>query len=118
MLPGEDAAVFVRGKKLTSDLSKATRLEASRERAKDFLINECKWSSEQFNEIDWDMVDAALEKKPDGYKMWLSKQHTGFCGTRLQVLSYYKSKRTSREASMVPQLWGGRNSSSPLSLSK
>ena len=28
-------------------------------------------------------------KKPDGYNIWLSKQHTGFCGTRLQV-SYYR----------------------------
>ena len=35
------------------------------------------------------MLDATLEKKPDMYKTWLSKQHTGFCGTRLQV-SYYK----------------------------
>ena len=26
---------------------------------------------------------------PDDYSMWLSKQHTDFCGTRLQV-SYYK----------------------------
>lgn len=89
MLPGEDAAVFVRGKKLTSDLIRAIRLEASREKAEEFLINECKWSPEQFNEVDWDMLDAALEKKPDGHKIWLSKQHTGFCGTRLQV-SYYK----------------------------
>ena len=29
-----------------------------------------------------------MEKKPDGYKMWLSKQHTGHCGTRVQV-GYY-----------------------------
>ena len=35
------------------------------------------------------MLDATLEKKPDMYKTWFSKQHTGFCGTRLQV-SYYK----------------------------
>ena len=89
MLPGEDGAVFVRGKKLTSDLSRAIRLEASREKAEKFLINGCKWSPEHFNEVDWDMLDAVLEKKPDGHKIWLSKQHTGFCGTRLQV-SYYK----------------------------
>ena len=38
--------------------------------------------------MDWDLLDSTLEKKPDGYKMWLSKQHTGFCDTRLQV-SYY-----------------------------
>ena len=62
-LPGGDAAVFVEGKKLTSDLSRAMRLEASREKAKKFLINECKWSSEQFDDVDWDLLDATLEKK-------------------------------------------------------
>ena len=34
LLPGEDAAVFIGDKKLTSDLSKAIRLETSREKAK------------------------------------------------------------------------------------
>ena len=34
LLPGENAAVFVGGKKLTSDLSRAVRLETSREKAK------------------------------------------------------------------------------------
>ena len=68
LLPGEDAAVFVGGKKLTSDLSRAVRLEASREKTKEFLINECKWSAEQFDEVDWDL-DATLHKKPDGYEM-------------------------------------------------
>ena len=84
--------MFVRGKKLTSGLSRAIRLEASREKAREFLISECKLSPEQFDEVDWDLLDAALEKKPDGYKIWLSKQHTGFCGTRLQV-SYYRGLR-------------------------
>ena len=36
LIPGEDAAVFVGGKKLTSDLSRAVRLEVSRERQKNF----------------------------------------------------------------------------------
>ena len=53
--------MFVGGKKLTSDLSRAIRLEASREKAKEFLINECKWSSEQFDEVDWDLLDPTLE---------------------------------------------------------
>ena len=91
--------LFVGDKKLTSDLSRAIRLEASREKTKEFWINECKWPSEQFDEGDWDMLDATLEKKPDDYKMWLSKQHTHFCGTRLQASSH-------------------RNSSAPLPLSK
>ena len=34
MLPREDVAVFVGGKKLTGDLSRAIKLEASREKAK------------------------------------------------------------------------------------
>ena len=42
LLPGEDVAVFVRGKKLTSDLSKTIRFEVEREEAEDFLMNECK----------------------------------------------------------------------------
>ena len=62
LLPREDAAVFVGDKQLTSDLSRAIRLEASREKAKEFLINECKWSSEQFDEIDWHLLDTTLKK--------------------------------------------------------
>ena len=53
------------------------------------MVKECKWSEEQFEQVDWDMLDSTLNNKPDGYKAWLSKQHTGFCGTRLQV-SYYR----------------------------
>ena len=33
-------------------------------------------------------VTAAMANKSDGYKNWLSKQHTGFCGTRLQTACY------------------------------
>ena len=62
LLPEEDAAVFVGGKQLTSHLSRAMRLEASREKAKEFLINECKLSSERFDEVDWDLLDATLWK--------------------------------------------------------
>ena len=35
----EDATVFVGGMNLTSDLSRAIKLETSREKAKEFLIN-------------------------------------------------------------------------------
>ena len=37
LLPGEDAAVFVGGKKLTSDLSREIRLEAGREKSQRIL---------------------------------------------------------------------------------
>ena len=62
-LPREDVTVFVGGKKLTSDLSRAIRLKASREKAKEFLINECKLSSDKFDEVDWDLLDATLGEK-------------------------------------------------------
>ena len=55
--------MFVGGKKLTSDLSRAVRLEVSREKVREFLINECKWSSEHFDEVDWDLLDTTLEEK-------------------------------------------------------
>ena len=32
-----------------------------------------------------------MEKKTDMYKLWLSKQHTGFCSTRVQV-GYYSGQ--------------------------
>ena len=78
LLPGEDAAVFVKGKKLTSDLNRAIRLEASGEKAKEFLINECKWSSEQFDEVNWDMLDAALEKSQMATKYGSLSSTQGF----------------------------------------
>ena len=42
LLPGEDVVVFIRDKKLISDHSKAIRFEIGREKAKEFLIRECK----------------------------------------------------------------------------
>jgi hypothetical protein len=30
----------------------------------------------------------AMQSKKDMYKIWRSKQHTGFCGTRVQVGKY------------------------------
>jgi hypothetical protein len=47
-----------------------------------------RWTKEQFDEVAWDWLDGALKSKPEGYTTWLSKQHTGFCGTRLQTARY------------------------------
>jgi hypothetical protein len=38
--------------------------------------------------VDWEHLDLAMSSKFDMYKMWRSKQHTGFCGTRVQVGRY------------------------------
>jgi hypothetical protein len=38
--------------------------------------------------VDWEHLDLALKNKMDMYKKWQSKQHSGFCGTRVQVGRY------------------------------
>jgi hypothetical protein len=44
---------------------------------------------EQFDEVvDWQHLELAMKTKPDMYKIWRSKQNSGFCGTRVQVGRY------------------------------
>jgi hypothetical protein len=38
--------------------------------------------------VDWERLDLALKNKADMYKVWRSKQHSGFCGTMVQVGCY------------------------------
>ena len=52
------------------------------------LIKEMDWSNEQFEEVEWIGLHQALEIKADGYVTWLSKQVSGFCGTRVMVGRY------------------------------
>ncbi len=47
-----------------------------------------KWSQVQFDSVDWEHLDLALKSKEDMYRIWRSKQNSGFCGTRVQVGSY------------------------------
>ena len=88
LLPSEDAAVFVNNRKLTRDLAKTVRYEVGKEQARNYLMNKEGWTGEQFDKVDWNRLHGALGNKPEGHKTWLSKQHTGFCGTRVQV-GYY-----------------------------
>jgi hypothetical protein len=46
------------------------------------------WPNEQFDEVDWEHLELALKAKPDMYKIWRSKQNSGFCGTRVQAGRY------------------------------
>ncbi len=89
-LPREDAALVVWGEKITGDISHTVRFYASREEARKYLqtrkVN-C-WLAESFTEVDWEHLDLALAQKPDLYKIWRSKQNSGFCGTRVQVGRY------------------------------
>jgi hypothetical protein len=79
-LPREGAALVVWGEKITGDISQIVRFHASKEVARKHLQNQrvnC-WPADRFEEVDWDHLDLALSQKPDMYKIWHSKQNSGF----------------------------------------
>ena len=90
MLPKEDVALIIWGNKITGDISPHLRFHANREVARKYLASrpKHKWSNERFHSVDWDHLDLALKNKADMFRIWRSKQHSGFCGTRVQVGRY------------------------------
>ncbi len=90
-LPKEDVALVIWGNKVTGNILTPLRFHASKEVARKHLATrkKDKWSNEYFNAVDWEHLDLALKNKADMYKLWRSKQHLGFCGTRLQVGRYF-----------------------------
>ncbi len=91
LLPKEDVALFIWGNKLTGNIASPLRFHASKEVARKYPAThkKDKWSNERFNAVDWEHLDLALKSKEDVYKIWRSKQHLGFCGTRVQVSRYF-----------------------------
>jgi hypothetical protein len=88
ILPQEDISIVIWGNKITNDVSQPVRFHASKELARKLLTDTRKWPQERFEEVDWEHLDLAMTSKSDMYKIWRSKQHTGFCGTRVQVGRY------------------------------
>jgi hypothetical protein len=91
ILPQEDVALIVWGDKVTGDISGPLRFHASKAVACKYHIpqrKKGKWTHEQFKEVDWAHFDLALKSKADNYRIWQSKQTSGFCGTRVQVGLY------------------------------
>jgi hypothetical protein len=76
------------GEKITNNISQPVRFHASKELAQKLMADTRKWPQECFKEVDWEHLDLAMTSKSNMYKMWRSKQHTGFCGTRVQVGEY------------------------------
>ncbi len=84
-LPGEHTAIVVNGIKQTSDPGPAIHLLLGREQAKTFLCSKKGWTEEQFEEVDWLALHKALQGKPPGYRTWLTKQHSNFCATGVNM---------------------------------
>ena len=82
LLPKEDVALVTWSNKITG-----LRFHASKEVARRYLASRPrdKWSNDHFNAVDWEHLDLALKNKSDVYRIWRSKQHSEFCGTRVQM---------------------------------
>ena len=88
LLPGENAVVLDMGRKVTGDISDVVRYAKGLEDVRIFLVEKRKWYVEQCDQVDWRNLHKTLKNKPDGYRTWLSKQHSDFCATRMMV-GYY-----------------------------
>ena len=85
MLPLEHCAILIDKHKLPSDISQPVRFECSKLTAKEFLCTRRGWSQAQFDEVNWSALDIALTSKTSGFRIWLAKQHSNFCATRVQM---------------------------------
>jgi hypothetical protein len=86
LLPNKDVALIIWGGKITADILSPLRFHASKEVARKYLgiCKRNKWSNECFNAVDWEHLELALKNKVGMYRIWGSKQNSGFCGTRVQ----------------------------------
>jgi hypothetical protein len=95
ILPMEKAAVIINGEKLTSDVSKEVRYVLGKADAERFYTATPKargvpggglgWSSDRFHQVAWDSLHDVLERKPDMFQLWLTKQSSGMCATRVHM---------------------------------
>jgi hypothetical protein len=90
LLLKEDVALVIWGAKITGNISPHLRFHASKEVAQRYLTSRArdKRSNDRFGVVDWEHLDLALKNEQDMYRIWWSKQHSGFCGTRVQVGQY------------------------------
>ena len=85
MLPRELSAVFFDEGKSTTDPAEQLRLSLGRRQAKQFLVQEKEWSPLQFEEVAWGFLHDTLCTKPVAFRLWLSKQHSDFCASGVQM---------------------------------
>ena len=92
--------MYVRGVKQTSDVADDVRFALAMTEAERFYtapLGELRpdgrrgkgkglgWSTGAFRAVDWWALDATLATKGTMYKLWLSKQASGCCGTQRMV---------------------------------
>lgn len=85
LLPLEQTAVFIKDQKLQSDIASLLQFECSKIKARAFLCSHHSWTHQQFDEVHWSSLDLALSSKTVGFRTLLTKQHSNFCATRVQL---------------------------------
>ena len=81
MLPRELSVVLFDVGKASSDPADHLRFSLGQREARKFLVQEKDWSYKQFDMVDWDALEVTLATKPLAFRIWLAKQHSGFCAT-------------------------------------
>ncbi len=94
VLPRERSAVFINGVKQTSDLADVARFELGLIKARRFYVEELGWHDDAFDRVDWLSLDFTLSKKSKMYQIWLAKQASSFCGTRLMTSQIFNNSDT------------------------
>ena len=85
LLPREQVALFMDGKKQISNCSSAIRFLIGLQGAHDLYVGELGWPSATFSMVDWPRLYAVIESKGRLYQNWYAKQVSGFCGTQKMV---------------------------------
>lgn len=84
-LPMEAVGIFINKQKITLDPTNCLQYQLSKVEAKIFLTSQQGWSEEQFDDVGWDWLHQVVVSKPIMFQLWLSKQHSNFCATGLQM---------------------------------
>ena len=93
LLPFERAAVVLEGVKITSQVAPAIRHALGKVEARLFYTRAVDrvrgsnrgglgWNEQDFDAVDWEALSRVLQKKPEGFQLWLSKQSIGVCATQ------------------------------------
>ena len=84
--PRESVGLYIHGRKITSDPAHELRYLLGRMEAKHFLTTEQGWTEDKFDDTGWDWLHRVLSSKPVMFCLWLSKQHSNFCATGVQMV--------------------------------
>jgi hypothetical protein len=106
ILQQEDFALIIWGDKITGNISSSLCFHVSKLVARKYHIHQQKkgkWTTKQFEEVDWEHLDHALKSKPNTYKVWQSKQTSESAALKYKLDSTQgRCTQTSAAQTVVP----------------